>query len=245
MSRTIKDTPWRVMSEKALNDGFINNEMMILEARLSRMRRGLEHVRVFHAVVPTQDVFLIRDWQRWVESLGMVCTVKNGYHHGDIIVLCRGYWSVPGISELVHEQMIGDTVVSDPLSRMTLSGLSYEEHPGRFALDCGMSIRNDDELTLISGEDPINAPMVEHEPDPIEADVRAWMDWKARHDRRYAGLDVGYYPHRHARPPLISRNSVNMGLKRAVDASNSGIMDEGYDDPDVYHPKEFDDWWYY
>lgn len=244
MSRTIKDTPWRVMSEKALNDGFVDNEMMILDARMSRMRRGLEPVRVFHAVVPTQDSFLIRDWRRWVESLGMICTVKNGYHHGDIIILCRGYRRGPGPGELIHEQMIGDTVVSDPLSGMTLTGLSYEEHPGRFALDCGMSIRDDDELTVISGQDPTNATIMEHRPEPFEADVRAWMDWKARHDRRYAGMETAYRPRHQACPPLTSRNSIRMGLERAVEAANSGIMDDEYDDPDVYAPKKTYDWWF-
>lgn len=232
MSRTMKDIPYHVLEERAINDGFL---LPIINGPLIHRTNPVTH---FTVAVPETDHALADDWMTWMRSLGFSVRIQGSASSGDVVTLSDRYEYCPGIGYM-RDFPLGDRVVFDPISHRFLDSIDYDIRPERNALNPDMSIRDTD-VTIISGVIPIATRLSYVNSDyPEDGDVNGWISHKSRHDHHYRNCN-----RRHDRYVVVRerRNKVRESLRRARECATDGRMDDGFDDPILYGSRPRMEW---
>lgn len=225
MSRTMKDTPYHALEEKAVREGFL-----LPPVSGPRIRRGRPLVH-FIVAVPEGERALADDWMAWMRSIGLSVRIAGTASNGDMVTLSDRYEYCPGIGYM-RDFPLGDRSVFDPVSGFFLDSLGYDIRPERNALDPDMSIR-DSTVIIINGAMPSVTGLKHVDGDRHEdGDVHGWLAYKSRHDRRYSRSFRWHGKHDDG--VCMPRAKVAAALHDAMLAARAGNMDDGFDDPRLY-----------
>lgn len=232
MSRTIKDTPYWVVSRKASEHGFVTPVHVISEPYHRLYRQDLLSI-----VVPMGSQDMIDEWCDWLADQGFSFSVSRHVENVDSML------GVPCLRE--------HSVDSDGLA--VLDAMDYADRPERRSLDPMFSVRNDKYCDVIEAcrrwvyAFRFNGNHDCHDWDwdsDQDVDDYAYIDYRNRRDRHYNYGLVSRDRRDCGDSVMAERSTVRVSLREAAKAINDGMDPVDWDDEGTYrsHPG-WSTWW--